>query len=85
MESCPFKTVLSGGMGFALGGAFGLFMSSVGEPLEIPAQKKTSLKLDVRSSDELRYASQCARSTIDRSTAEGAIETRLQGYGNKIF
>ena len=29
MESCPFKTVLSGGMGFALGGAFGLFMSSV--------------------------------------------------------
>ena len=29
MESCPFKTTLSGGMGFALGGAFGLFMSSV--------------------------------------------------------
>ena len=29
METCPFKTVLSGGMGFALGGAFGLFMSSV--------------------------------------------------------
>ena len=31
MESCPFKTVVSGGMGFALGGAFGLFMSSVGD------------------------------------------------------
>ncbi len=29
METCPFKTVISGGMGFALGGAFGLFMSSV--------------------------------------------------------
>ncbi|KAL9586497.1 MAG: hypothetical protein Q9212_000857 [Teloschistes hypoglaucus] len=29
MESCPFKTAISGGMGFALGGAFGLFMSSV--------------------------------------------------------
>lgn len=29
MESCPVKTVISGGMGFALGGAFGLFMSSV--------------------------------------------------------
>lgn len=29
MESCPFKTVISGGVGFALGGAFGLFMSSV--------------------------------------------------------
>lgn len=30
MESCPAKTVISGGMGFALGGMFGLFMSSVG-------------------------------------------------------
>ena len=30
MESCPVKTVISGGMGFALGGMFGLFMSSVG-------------------------------------------------------
>ncbi|KAF2455483.1 Tim17/Tim22/Tim23/Pmp24 family-domain-containing protein [Lineolata rhizophorae] len=29
VESCPFKTVMSGGAGFALGGAFGLFMSSM--------------------------------------------------------
>lgn len=29
MESCPAKTVISGTMGFGLGGAFGLFMSSV--------------------------------------------------------
>jgi import inner membrane translocase subunit TIM22 len=29
MESCPAKTVMSGVMGFALGGAFGLFMASV--------------------------------------------------------
>lgn len=29
MESCPGKTVMSGTMGFALGGAFGLFMASV--------------------------------------------------------
>jgi mitochondrial import inner membrane translocase subunit TIM22 len=29
MESCPGKTVVSGVMGFALGGAFGLFMASV--------------------------------------------------------
>jgi len=29
MESCAGKTVLSGGMGFIMGGAFGLFMSSV--------------------------------------------------------
>lgn len=32
MESCPAKTVIAGGMGFALGGAFGLFMSSVSLP-----------------------------------------------------
>ena len=29
MESCPFKTVMAGGMGFGLGGVFGLFMASV--------------------------------------------------------
>ena len=29
MESCPAKTTMAGVMGFALGGMFGLFMSSV--------------------------------------------------------
>lgn len=29
MESCPMKTAISGTMGFALGGAFGLFMASM--------------------------------------------------------
>lgn len=28
-ESCPFKVVLSGGGGFFLGGAFGLFTGAV--------------------------------------------------------
>jgi len=32
MESCPGKTAVSGVMGFALGGAFGLFMASVSSP-----------------------------------------------------
>lgn len=32
MESCVAKTALSGVMGFALGGAIGLFMSSVCNP-----------------------------------------------------
>ena len=35
MESCPAKTVISGGMGFALGGVFGLFMASVGFSLSL--------------------------------------------------
>ncbi|KAL2863226.1 translocation channel protein TIM22 [Aspergillus lucknowensis] len=29
MESCPLKTVISGTMGFGLGGVFGLFMASM--------------------------------------------------------
>ncbi|KAJ5586682.1 Mitochondrial import inner membrane translocase subunit tim22 [Penicillium hispanicum] len=29
MESCPVKTIISGTMGFGLGGAFGLFMASM--------------------------------------------------------
>ncbi|KAI9816439.1 MAG: Mitochondrial import inner membrane translocase subunit tim22 [Phylliscum demangeonii] len=35
MESCAAKTVLAGGMGFALGGMFGLFMSSVRLPVPV--------------------------------------------------
>ncbi|KAI5838080.1 Tim17/Tim22/Tim23/Pmp24 family-domain-containing protein [Morchella snyderi] len=29
LESCPIKTAISGGAGFALGGVFGLFMASM--------------------------------------------------------
>jgi import inner membrane translocase subunit TIM22 len=29
MESCPTKTVIAGGMGYGLGGMFGIFMSSM--------------------------------------------------------
>ncbi|KAK0117916.1 Mitochondrial import inner membrane translocase subunit tim22 [Cadophora gregata] len=38
MESCPGKTAVSGVMGFALGGAFGLFMASMqyDTPLHTP-------------------------------------------------
>lgn len=37
MESCIGKSVMSGVAGFALGGAFGLFMSSVGlDPSNTP-------------------------------------------------
>lgn len=32
MESCAVKTVMAGGMGFALGGLFGFFISSVRIP-----------------------------------------------------
>ena len=36
MESCLGKSLISGVMGFALGGAFGLFMSSVRSPSSLP-------------------------------------------------
>ena len=60
MESCPAKTVISGGMGFALGGAFGLFMSSVRLSR---ARREGATELTRRSdgADELRYASDRAR------------------------
>lgn len=29
MQSCPGKSIMAGGTGFALGGVFGLFMASV--------------------------------------------------------
>jgi mitochondrial import inner membrane translocase subunit TIM22 len=45
MESCLAKSILAGGMGFALGGAFGLFMSSMAydTPLSPQGQQLTSL------------------------------------------
>ncbi len=38
MESCLTKSIMAGGMGFALGGAFGLFMSSVRQALLQPTR-----------------------------------------------
>jgi len=45
MESCPGKTVMAGTMGFVLGGAFGLFMSSMSydTPLTAAGRELTSL------------------------------------------
>ncbi|OAP64754.1 mitochondrial import inner membrane translocase subunit tim22 [Fonsecaea erecta] len=45
MESCVAKSALAGGMGFVLGGAFGLFMSSMAydTPLSPQGQQITSL------------------------------------------
>ncbi|CAF9939595.1 MAG: Mitochondrial import inner membrane translocase subunit tim22 [Heterodermia speciosa] len=47
MESCAGKTVVSGGMGFLLGGAFGLFMASMSydTPLGASGQELTKLPL----------------------------------------
>ncbi|KAL1302986.1 hypothetical protein AAFC00_003302 [Neodothiora populina] len=43
MESCPAKTAISGVMGFGLGGAFGLFMSSMRYDTPMMAQGTTEI------------------------------------------
>ncbi|MCJ1224481.1 Mitochondrial import inner membrane translocase subunit tim22 [Toensbergia leucococca] len=48
MESCPAKTVISGGMGFVLGGAFGLFMSSMSYDTPLTPQGQQLASLPVR-------------------------------------
>lgn len=53
MESCPVKTVISGTMGFALGGAFGLFMSSVGDLAQSSDRVPMSLTTKSTKIDEL--------------------------------
>lgn len=48
MESCIAKSVLAGGAGFVLGGAFGLFMSSVCFPfrfVSLPAHASLKFSL----------------------------------------
>ncbi|CAD6500229.1 BgTH12-07412 [Blumeria graminis f. sp. triticale] len=50
MESCPAKTVMSGVMGFALGGVFGLFMASMqyDTPLHTSSTASTTMSLPLR-------------------------------------
>ncbi|EER27589.1 Mitochondrial import inner membrane translocase subunit tim22 [Coccidioides posadasii str. Silveira] len=48
MESCPMKAVMAGGMGFALGGAFGLFMSSMSYDTPLTPQGREISSLPVR-------------------------------------
>ncbi|KAF3926734.1 hypothetical protein ABW21_db0205796 [Orbilia brochopaga] len=67
MESCPIKTVISGGMGFALGGVFGLFMASMsydtmytatGQPqkiLDLPWRQQ--LKMGLKDMGSRSYSS----------------------------
>jgi import inner membrane translocase subunit TIM22 len=44
MESCYAKTVMSGAMGFAMGGLFGMFMASVRNPLPFGVEMRLGIK-----------------------------------------
>ncbi|PGH15618.1 hypothetical protein AJ80_05483 [Polytolypa hystricis UAMH7299] len=53
MESCPVKSVMAGGMGFVLGGAFGLFMSSMSYDTPLTPQGRAISALSTR--EQLRH------------------------------
>ncbi|KAI9747967.1 MAG: Mitochondrial import inner membrane translocase subunit tim22 [Lichina confinis] len=62
MESCPAKTVMAGGMGFALGGLFGLFMSSMNYDTPLSPQGQQLAKLTTREQLRLGFKDMGARS-----------------------
>lgn len=51
-ESCPFKIALSGGAGFALGGAFGFLTGAVCSPLYLPSHTHV---LIYRMNEQMAY------------------------------
>ncbi|KAA8894676.1 Tim17/Tim22/Tim23/Pmp24 family-domain-containing protein [Sphaerosporella brunnea] len=61
MESCPFKTVLSGGAGFALGGVFGLFMASMSYDTPLSGTQQLS-SLPLRQQLKVGFKDMGARS-----------------------
>ncbi|KAJ0416382.1 Tim17/Tim22/Tim23/Pmp24 family-domain-containing protein [Aspergillus carlsbadensis] len=62
MESCPFKTVLSGTMGFGLGGVFGLFMASMSYDSSFTPQGKAISDLPWRQQVRTGFKDMGARS-----------------------
>ncbi|KAL4988892.1 Tim17/Tim22/Tim23/Pmp24 family-domain-containing protein [Aspergillus falconensis] len=48
MESCPLKTVISGVMGFGLGGLFGMFMAGMSYDSSLTPQSQTIANLPWR-------------------------------------
>lgn len=93
MESCPGKTAVSGVMGFALGGAFGLFMASVCLPLRspLPFLPLPFLPLHTTRSppltDAIRHPPlhQSPRRKHQVSSPTRAIKTRFQRHGRALL
>ncbi|KAL3463645.1 mitochondrial import inner membrane translocase, subunit Tim17/22 [Aspergillus heterothallicus] len=62
MESCPIKTVISGTMGFGLGGIFGLFMASMSYDSSFTPQGKAIADLPWRQQVRTGFKDMGARS-----------------------
>lgn len=78
MESCPLKTVISGTMGFGLGGVFGLFMASV---CTLPIIIRLNPPNHYCYLDVLRLLLHPARQSHLRPTLAATGPHRLQGHG----
>ncbi|OBT78692.1 hypothetical protein VF21_02314 [Pseudogymnoascus sp. 05NY08] len=89
MESCPAKTVLSGTMGFALGGAFGLFMASMSydTPLTPEGRAMGNLPLKEQLRKGFKDMGQRSLSSAKNFGKVGAIfagtECCIEGYRAK--
>jgi len=76
-ESCPFKSALSGVAGFGLGGALGLFTSSVNPTItgaELKQQTAREVLLDMRTA-MLQYAKNFGMIGLMFAGVECCIET----------
>lgn len=76
-ESCGFKTVLSGVVGFGLGAAIGLFSASVGPDLRPPNEPTQTVKevlLDMKSKS-MSHAKNFAMLGAMFAASECAIES----------
>ncbi|MCJ1352972.1 MAG: Mitochondrial import inner membrane translocase subunit tim22 [Icmadophila ericetorum] len=89
MESCPTKTVLAGGMGFVLGGAFGLFMSSMSYDTPLSPQGQALANLTTREQLKRGFKDMGSRSfsSAKNFALVGAIfsgtECCIEGYRAK--
>ncbi|KAI8826797.1 mitochondrial import inner membrane translocase subunit tim22 [Fimicolochytrium jonesii] len=85
MESCPAKVVLSGGAGFALGGAFGMFMSSVDWGMNTEEFQKLStreqLKLTAKDMGAKSFSS--AKNFAVVGAVFAGTECVIEGYRAK--
>ncbi|KAI9783393.1 MAG: Mitochondrial import inner membrane translocase subunit tim22 [Geoglossum umbratile] len=89
MESCVAKVIMAGGMGFALGGAFGLFMSSMSYDTPMSAQGSQLADLPMREQLRRGFKDMGTRSfsTAKNFALVGAVfsgtECVIEGYRAK--
>jgi len=77
MESCPVRSVLSGGMGFLFGGMFGLFIAGTSPTLENqdPTKMKVKEMVRIMGRQTLSYAQNFAIVGASYSGSECVIES----------